>query len=457
MGVLRSRVVLAVVLSGVLAVVGASGLALAAATGNQPGRVIDAGPGDYLHKLRALAPGDTLRLAPGTYPGYEGTPGLPVYNLHGRPDAPIVITGPEAGARPLFVGTAQHNTVRIANASHVVLRNFDVDGRNLGGDGVNGQGVSHHVTLENLTIRGVGAGQGSVGISTNRAPAWKWTIRRCTIVGAGTGMYLGNSDGRNPFVAGVIEHNLVRDTIGYSLQIKHQLPWPAEVALPAEPTVTIIRHNVFSKRSNGARGADARPNLLVGDVPASGPGRDNRYEIYGNFLFQNPTEALFQGEGNFAFYANVLVNDGGAGVAVQRHNGHVRDVHVFGNTIVTAGHGISIVGGDPAHTQRVVGNAVFASLPIAAPEQEANAVGAYADASDHVADADASDGRLDVRPKARALRATAVDTRAWKQFTDWDRDFDGQRRDWRVRGAYGGGSAAGRWALQVEIKPSVEK
>jgi hypothetical protein len=425
-----------------------------AAGSSAANRVIDAGPGDYLYKLRALAPGDTLRLAPGTYAGIDGTPGLPVYNLHGRPDAPIVITGPDRGARPLFVGTAEHNTVRIANASHVVLRNFDVDGRNLGGDGVNGQGVSHHITLENLAIRGVGAGQGSVGISTNRAPAWNWTIRRCTIVGAGTGMYLGNSDGRNPFVAGVIEHNLVRDTIGYSLQIKHQLPWPADVALPAAPTVTIIRHNVFSKRSNGARGVDARPNLLVGDVPVSGPGRDNRYEIYGNFLFQNPTEALFQGEGNLAFYANVLVNDGGGGVAIQRHNGHVRDVHVFGNTIVTAGTGISIVGGEPAYTQRAAGNAVFASVPIAAPDQESNVVGTFADASSHLVDADAGDERLDLRPKARALRANAVVTREWQQFTDWDRDFDDKARDWRVRGAFASGASGPGWPLQVGIKPA---
>jgi hypothetical protein len=249
----------------------------------------------------------------------------------------------------------------------------------------------------------------------------------------------------------------VRDTIGYNLQIKHQVPWPTNVALPAEPTVTIIRHNVFSKHSNGARGADARPNLLVGDVPVSGPGRDNRYEIYGNFLYQNPTEALFQGEGNLAFYANVLLNDGGGGVTIQRHNGHVRDVHVFGNTIVTAGTGIAIVGGDPAHSQRVVANAVFASLPIRAPEQEANVVGAQADASSHVVDVDAGDGRLDLRPKARALRANAIVAREWQVFTDWNRDFDGQARDWRVRGAYAGGSDVGRWPLQVAIKPSAER
>jgi len=176
--------------------------------------------------------GDTLVLAPGPYDNPDAPPGLPIFDLHGTAAAPITITGPETGPRPLFVGRATHNTLRIANASHIVVRNLDIDGRNLGGDGVNGQGPSHHITLENLGIRGIGPVQGVVGISTNRAPAWYWTIRGCAIVGAGTGMYLGNSDGRNPFVAGIIERNLVRDTLGYNVQIKHQVAWPELPGLP---------------------------------------------------------------------------------------------------------------------------------------------------------------------------------------------------------------------------------
>src|SRR5690606_870631 len=104
----------------------------------------------------------------------------------------------------------------------VVIRDLDVDARNLGGDGVNNQGPSHDITLDGLSIRGVGVSQQVVGISTNRAPAWNWTIRRTVITGAGTGMYLGNSDGANPFVNGLVEHNLIVDTIGYNLQLKHQ-------------------------------------------------------------------------------------------------------------------------------------------------------------------------------------------------------------------------------------------
>ena len=48
------------------------------------------------------------------------------------------------------------------------------------------------------------------------------------------------------------EHNLIVDTLGYNLQIKHQLPRPALPGMPSEKSVTIIRHNVFSKAHGAA-------------------------------------------------------------------------------------------------------------------------------------------------------------------------------------------------------------
>lgn len=419
------------------------------------GRVVDASSGDYLDKLSTLQPGDTLRLAAGTYNGRPDTPGLPVYNLHGTPDARITITGPDDGAKAIFIGTANHNTIRIANASYVVIRNLDIDGRDLGGDGVNAQGISHHITLENLTIRGVGDGQGTVAISTNRSPVWNWTIRGCTIVGAGTGMYLGNSDGKSPFVAGIIEHNVILDTLGYNVQIKHQVPWPSNVELPTGRTNTIIRHNVFSKRGNGTRGASARPNVLVGDVPERGRGSDNGYEIYGNYFSQNTAELLFQGEGNIAFYANVLINDFGGGMTIQRHNGHVRDVRVFGNTIIAATTGISITPGETHHTQPVVANLVFAETPIVAPHQEANLLGRYKDALRDLVRSRDDTGNVDVRLRAAAA-GPVLDMHEFITFTDSERDFDGRQRDWRVRGAYSSDARVGGRSLRLVRKPLPE-
>ena len=132
---------------------------------------------------------------------------------------------------------------------------MDLEGRNLRVDGVKCEGHAdwaHHITLDGLRVRGHGNNQQTVAIST-KCPAWGWVIRNSVITGAGTGLYLGNSDGRAPFIAGVIEHNLIVDTIGYNLQIKHQQPRPSLPEMPDGASATIIRHNVFSKTNGGSK------------------------------------------------------------------------------------------------------------------------------------------------------------------------------------------------------------
>ncbi|MCK6428258.1 MAG: hypothetical protein L6Q72_04140, partial [Burkholderiaceae bacterium] len=329
----------------------------------------------------------------------------------------------------------------------------DVDGRNLGGFGVAVQGLAHHITIEGLRIRGVGGDQQIVGISTTGSPTWNWVIRRNVIEGAGTGMYLGSSTGDSPFVAGIIENNLVVDTIGYNVQVKHQVPWSnVPAGMPTGRTTTIIRNNVFVKRSSFVSSDGPRPNLLVGDQPSSGPGSENGFEIYGNFFYQNPTEALFQGEGNIAFYGNVMVNDGGSAVNIQPHNGIVRNVRVFGNTIVASGSGIRVSGGS-GYTQYVIGNAVFAATPISGGTQAANATGSYAGASAFLNNPTGALGQLDLFPKAGALRGAAPDTSSIVGFAAWDRDFNGNPRDWTFRGAYSGEGTNPGWLPKLEVKP----
>lgn len=417
------------------------------------GRVINAGPNDYLTKVRALRPGDTLVLAPGTYDDPNDVPGLPLFDLNGTPSQPITITGPEGGARPVLLGRSTHNTIRFGNASHVIVRNLDVDGRDLGGFGVGVQGLAHHITIEGLRIRGVGGDQQIVGISTTGSPTWNWVIRRNVIEGAGTGMYLGSSTGGSPFVAGIIENNLIVDTIGYNVQVKHQTPWSnVPAGMPTGRTTTIIRNNVFVKRSNFVSSDGPRPNLLVGDQPSSGPGSENGFEIYGNFFYQNPTEALFQGEGNIAFYGNVMVNDGGSAVNIQPHNGIVRNVRVFGNTIVASGSGIRVSGG-AGYTQHVIGNAVFAATPISGGTQAANATGSYASASTFLNNPTGALGQLDLFPKAGALRGAAPDTSLIMGFAAWNQDFNGSPRDWTFRGAYSGEGTNPGWLPKLEVKP----
>ena len=404
-------------------------------------------PANYRALLAALVAGDTLMLAPGHYPN-----GLPVHGLKGTPDLPIVIEGPGSGEPAVFHARPRANTVSIANSSYVTIRNLEVDGRGIAVNGVIAEGwagFAHNITLENLFIHDHDANQQVNGIST-KCPAWNWVIRNSVIARAGSGMYLGNSDGAAPFIGGLIERNLVMDTIGYNIQIKHQKPRAQVPGMPEQQATTIIRHNVFSKAAGSSTGELARPNLLIGHAPLSGPGGEDNYAIYANFFYQNPSEALFQGEGNFAFYSNVLVNTFGDGIHIQPHNAVPRRIDVFHNTVLAANSGIRIRGGDPAHAQRVIANAVFAEAPITGGEQKANKAGPLAEAVEHLANPNAAPGRLDLAPRSGKLTVVPFDLSVQTPVPELQRDFDGRPFTDPVAGAYAG--AGSKWRLLVEPK-----
>lgn len=409
-----------------------------------------------------------MLLAPGNYgvdaqgADTSSPPGLPIFNLNGTANAPIVITGPETGPRPVLFGRNTHNTIRLANASYIVVRKLEVDGRGLAGFGVATQGPAHDITIEDNHFHGLGGDQQIVGISTTGQPTWNWIIRRNRIVGAGTGMYLGNSTGDSPFVNGLIENNLVIDSIGYCIQVKHQVVWTnIPAGMPTGKTTTIIRNNVFAKSATSSTGANARPNLLVGDCPPSGPGSTNGFAIYGNFFHRNPTEALFQGEGNIAFYDNVMVADDAA-VRVQTHNGSVRDVFIFNNTVVSGGGStaIAVSGGIGGTAQKVLGNAVFSvgtpiSVSGATASASQNATDSFANAAVHVNNPTGALGALDLFPKAgSALRqaASPMISTGLDGFADWNRDFNATVRDFAYRGAYSGEGTNPGWRLALDFK-----
>ncbi len=415
-------------------------------------RVLAADPSSYRALLDTLGPGDLLQLAPGTY-----AQGLPLDGVSGEPGRCIVIEGPASGAPAVFTGRDCCNTVSLINVSYLVIRRLELDGQGRLGDGVKAEGTAdwvHHLTLEDLTLRGHDADQQIVGINA-KCPAWNWVIRKNVIESAGTGIYLGNSDGEAPFVAGLIEHNLIVDTIGYNLQIKHQNQRETGLGQPASGS-TIIRHNVFSKASGGSTGGAARPNLLVGHWPLSGAGQDDDYLIYGNLFYQNPTEALFQAEGNVIFYDNLLVNDSGPAVHVQPHQDQPRQIRLFHNTVVASGAGLQVIGGLGGFIREVTGNAVFAAPPLSGGTQTDNTAAAYAAAASYLANpggaiSGATD-RLDLFPLPGALSG-AVDLTGLTAYEDSGLDFNGSPRPGTFRGAYAGEGANPGWLLALARKP----
>lgn len=411
------------------------------------GGVVDATPATYRAALGNLGPGDTLRLASGTY-----TESLPLHGLNGAAGQPIVIVGP-ADRSAVFQGQSCCNTVQFDGSSYIEVRNLTLDGMHRPEPfGVDSGGPSHHITIENLKIINYDADQSMIGIST-KAVAWNWVIRGNTIIGAGTGMYLGNSDGNAAFVAGTIENNLIIDTIGYNIEIKQQNPRPTNVGLPTGTSRTIIRHNVFSKSGNSSGGGMARPNLLVGHFPLSGAGMNDRYEIYGNFFYRNPVEALFQGEGNLILHDNVFVNDVGSAIHVNPHNDVPREVQIFNNTVVARDDGIRVSGLASGYTQRLVGNVVYSGSSVTGPNQSNNVTGAYSAATTTLNAPTAALGTLDLFPKSGQLTGSPIDLTTFAEFVDSSKDFDGRARTGVHRGAYEGDGVNSGWKLSLTIKP----
>jgi hypothetical protein len=207
------------------------------------------------------------------------------------------------------------------------------------------------------------------------------TIRRCK---GSFASLTGNSDGTDPFVAGVIEDNLVQDTTGYDMEIKFQLPRPPVPGMPTEASSTIIRNNVFIKGDQPSPDGD-RPNVLVGAFPDSGPGSNDLYQFYGNFFDHNPREALLQASGRVVIHDNIFVDGQYAAVVVRDQDLPLKLAYLYNNTVYTLQQGIFF--GNAAQTaDAVMGNLVFADTPISGPikHESKNLTDTVANASNYV-------------------------------------------------------------------------
>ncbi len=417
--------------------------------------IINANPDNYTTFIQSLTPGDTLYLAPGTY-----TKNLTLNSLHGTVSEPIVIMG--NGNSTIFHGQSCCNTVSITQCSYLTIKNLQLDGLNQEVDAVKAEGTAnnqaHHITIEYLTIVNYGASQQNVGIST-KCPAWDWIIRKNRIIGAGTGMYLGNSDGTKPFVNGIIEYNFIANTIGYNIEIKHQINGQREL-LP-ETSInakTIIRHNVFTKNETSSTGDNARPNLLVGGFPTAGWGSSDYYEIYGNFFYNNPVEALFQGTGGIMLYENIFVNhfdpSGFPAVNITTHNGvNPQDIRVIHNTVWVANSsgGIRLYKPNLKYSQYCYGNAVFSASPITNfVENLHNITNSYSNVNGYVVSATTDISTLNLYPLKGKLEGATTPNEVLEYNTSGHTDFNGDTYDWTYRGAYSGCCVNPGWKLQLD-------
>ena len=407
-----------------------------------------AGTWNYTRALKQLEAGDTMLLEEGDYPG------MPEIRLRGRPDAWIVIKGPDEGPQPRILGQGGQNTIEIRGSSYVAFENLTIDGQDKEGVfAVNASAEpSHDIRIENCTIVGHGFDQSTVAIST-KTTAWNWIIRRNRIVAAGTGAYLGDSDGARPFIGGLIEYNLFLDARGYNLQIKHQNPRSPVEGMPTTPQKTIVRHNVFLK-GELPNDSGERPNLLIGALPSSGLGSEDSSEVYGNLFYHNHRESLFQAEGRVSIHDNVFVDCTGDAIHFQNHYGKVRRAYVYNNTFYGVDTAIRFV--HPAlEDHLVVGNLMFSGNAIVGSfTKEANNLHVPIEsAGNYVRKPSLVLGQMDFHPLPGKCKGDALDLSMFAQETDSGRDFNGTTKgDALYRGAYSGEGKNPGWQLDALVK-----
>jgi len=255
-------------------------------------------------------------------------------------------------------------------------------------------------------------------------------------------------------VAGIIEDNLVENPIGYCMEIKFQLPRPSVPGVPAGPSSTIIRNNVFIKNDQPSPVGN-RPNVLVGGFPDSGPGSTDLYEIYGNFFDHNPREALFQGSGRISFHDNILVDGQYAAAVFRSQDLPLKLAYVYNNTIYTSQAGIKF-GSLATQDDAVVGNLVFAGAPISGSIAHVadNVVDSIANAVNYVNQPSFVLGSMNFYPLAGEAQGTPLDMSKFATNMDYNLDFNQTAEStFAFRGAYAGAGVNPGWELQADIKP----
>ncbi len=417
--------------------------------------VINVDPSNYLSLVPTAQPGDTVAFAVGDYPF-----GLNLSGMNGTADAPITFDG-SAGA--VIQGTSGSNTVELDNTSYLIVENFTVDSRHFN-DGIKAGGgltnVSHDIQILDNTIINANSSQQTVGIST-KCIAWNWVIEGNIIDGAGTGLYLGDSTGEAPFVNGLIDDNLIEDTIGYGAEIKDQNPYSLVPGMPTGPNTTIIRCNTFfDNDTQGPLGEGSRPNLFTGGFPDSGPGSADTYQIYGNLFDGNPSEALVQATSRASIHDNLFAGDSRYyAIRIQPHqsdDGYLfnpEQIAIYHNTIYAVPTGVSVSGATAAQVA-IVGNLIFAGTPFRGITPSGpNLTDSIANASLYVVNPSTALDAMDFTPLPGQCQGPAVDLGAFAADVDYNLDLNGAIRPDRDT-SYGAIEGAGSAPRSLAIPES---
>ncbi|HYF36257.1 MAG TPA: right-handed parallel beta-helix repeat-containing protein [Prosthecobacter sp.] len=132
---------------------------------------------DLRQALTRLAPGATLKIAPGEY-----GPGHAIPAAQGTAAKPIVIEAADPKNPPRFTGGAV--ALHLQGCAFITIRHLHIQGQT--GNGINlddGGASSHHITLEHLFISDIGPKGNTDGIKLSGLT--DFAVRHCRITGWG--------------------------------------------------------------------------------------------------------------------------------------------------------------------------------------------------------------------------------------------------------------------------------
>lgn len=138
---------------------------------------------DLVTALLYAAPGDTVRLLPGTYPG-----GGYVSNLKGTAVNPVLITGGAASGTTITGGGA--NGIQLSDPEYVIIQDLTIDsvpynGMNID-DGSSFNTPAHHIVIRRVTVSNIGTGGNQDGLKLSGVDYF--LIEECDISYCGGGL-----------------------------------------------------------------------------------------------------------------------------------------------------------------------------------------------------------------------------------------------------------------------------
>ena len=166
------------------------------------------------------------------------------------------------------------------------------------------------------------------------------------------------------------------------------------------------------------------------------------YEIYGNFLYHNPRESLFQGEGRVSLHDNVFVDGNFSAIFMTGNNAPLKIAYIYNNTVFSKNSGLYFNNLASVDDQ-VTGNLIFAGVPFGgrlATHSSDNITDTVANAAQYVNAPSFTLGAMDFYPRAGKATGTALDLSKFDGNSDYSLDFNGMDKGATAlfRGAYAG-------------------